>query len=316
MHSVYFEWKGSDETRRQRLYQGQLFAYAPRPAMQRLVAHANAMIAEAFHPLDPQMAQYDLSVEQFVAICAPLKPRFIHHPTTIALLQQVVQEYGCDPETTYLDVPRLRMVTSDGYLTSGVGYAHPPHRDTWYSAPQQQINWWLPLHDIETEMSMAFHPAYFDRAVKNGSGDFNYYEWNAVGRKDAAKYIHTDPRKQPKPEEPVALDPQVRLVLPAGGVVQFAAAHLHSTVANTSGLTRFSIDFRTVHLPDVVARIGAPNVDSAAHGTSLRDFMQVATLERVSEAVAHAYDDVEAPDEAKVFRPELAREPVSARRRR
>ena len=83
MHSVYFEWAGREAERRQRLYQGQLFVYAPRPAMLRLVAHANAMIAEAFHPLDPQTAQYEMPVERFVAICALLKPRFIHHPTTI-----------------------------------------------------------------------------------------------------------------------------------------------------------------------------------------------------------------------------------------
>ncbi len=91
------------------------------------------------------------------------------------------------------------MVTSDGYLTSGVGYAHHPHRDTWYSAPMAQLNWWLPIYDIVSEQSMAFHPHYFDTPIKNGSADFNYYEWNASGRKDAAKQIKKDTRKQPKP---------------------------------------------------------------------------------------------------------------------
>ena len=32
---------------------------------------------------------------------------------------------------------------------------------------------------------------------------------------------------------------------------------------NTSGVTRFGIDFRTVHLDDVVERNRAPNIDSA-----------------------------------------------------
>ena len=128
------------------------------------------------------------------------------------------------------------MVTSDGYLTSGVGYAHHPHRDTWYSAPMAQLNWWLPIYDIETEQSMAFHPYYFDKPIKNGSAEFNYYEWNAVGRKGAATQIKTDTRKQPKPEEELThLDPQLRLVPPAGGIVLFSPQHLHSTVANTSG---------------------------------------------------------------------------------
>ena len=76
-----------------------------------------------------------MPVEKYVEICTPLKPGFIHHPKTKGLIRDIMEEFRCDLEKTYIDVPRLRMVTSDGYLTSGVGYAHHPHRDTWYSAP-------------------------------------------------------------------------------------------------------------------------------------------------------------------------------------
>ena len=306
MHSIYYDWNGPEDVRRQRLYEGQLFVYSPRPSMMRLIEHARKMIEEAFSPIDPQRAQFHMKVEQYVEICTPLKPAFIHHPQTKQILQEVVTEYGCSLESTYIDVPRLRMVTSDGYLRSGVGFAHHPHRDTWYSAPMQQINWWVPIYDIESEMSMAFHPEYFGKPVKNGSESFNYYEWNAVGRKDASKMIKTDTRKQPKPEEPLKLDPQVRMVLPAGSVVLFSAAHLHSTVDNNSGIARYSIDFRTVNFDDVVNRRGARNIDSHCHGTSLRDFMKGDDLSRMPEDVVKMYDDVEAPEEAKIFKPELA----------
>jgi len=144
MHSIYYNWNGPEEIRRQRLYEGQLFVYSPNPAMMKLVDHARKMIEDAFHPVEPRKAQYSMPVEEYVRICTPLKPGFIHHPETKKILQQVVSEYGCGLEKTYIDVPRLRMVTSDGYLTSGVGYAHHPHRDTWYSAPMMQINWWVP----------------------------------------------------------------------------------------------------------------------------------------------------------------------------
>ena len=56
------------------------------------------------------------------------------------------------------------MVTSDSYLTAGVGYAHPLHRDVWWSAPHAQLNWWLPVYEFDTECSMAFHPRGLDRA--------------------------------------------------------------------------------------------------------------------------------------------------------
>lgn len=306
MHSIYYDWNGPEAVRRQRLYDGQLFVYSPRPAMLKLIGHARTMIEKAFDPIDPRKAQFHMPVEKYVEICTPLKPGFIHHPDTKKILQSVVAEYACDLETTYIDVPRLRMVTSDGYLTSGVGYAHHPHRDTWYSAPMMQINWWVPIYDIETEMSMAFHPEYFDKPIKNGSDGFNYYEWNSVGRKDASKHIKTDTRKQPKAEEQLELNPQVRMVLPAGSVVLFSAAHLHSTVPNTAGLARYSIDFRTVNIDDVKAKRGAPNIDSRCHGTSLRDFMKGTDLTRMAEETVKEYDDVEAPEEAKIFKPEMA----------
>jgi hypothetical protein len=195
------------------------------------------------------------------------------------------------------------MVTSDGYLTSGVGYAHHAHRDTWYSAPLSQLNWWLPIYEIESESSMAFHPAYWSKGVKNGSSEFNYYEWNSTGRKDAAKHVKSDTRKQPKPEEPMEMDPQVRFLPPAGGLVLFSAAQMHSTVPNTSGRARYSIDFRTVHLDEVESMGGAPNVDSAPKGTSLRDFKRASDLSDMPESLVTPYDDEDARVGELVFKP-------------
>jgi hypothetical protein len=242
--AIYFDSKASDAERRARLFNGDVFVYSPRPSTLALIDFARELIEEAFAPLPPTTAQFDLSVEKFVEIFRPLKPRFIHHPRTMALLRDVVAELGSDLDNTHVDVPRLRGVTSDRYLTAGVGYAFPPHRDTWWSAPMARLNWWLPIYDFGPESSMAFHPNYWTKSVSNGSEEFNYYEYNAVGRKEAAKHIASDTQKQAGPREPMDLDQQIRIVCPPGGVILFAAAQMHSTVPNTSGLTRFSIDFR------------------------------------------------------------------------
>jgi hypothetical protein len=304
VNTVYIDPSVDEAARRQRLYAGQLVVLSPRPSTLALIEHARDMIEGAFDGVDPLTAQYEMPVERYVEICAPLKPAFIHNDTTKRLLKAVVEDFGCDLEQTYIDVPRLRMVTSDGYLTSGVGYAHHPHRDTWYSAPLAQLNWWLPIYDIESESSMAFHPYYFDRAIKNGSADFNYYEWNAVGRKGAAQHVKSDTRKQPKPEEPLEhLQPELRLVAPAGSIVLFAAAHLHSTVPNTSGRARYSIDFRTVNRVDLESGDGAPNVDSYCTGTSLRDFKRGSDFEQLPEELVARYDDESARDGELVFQP-------------
>jgi len=197
---------------------------------------------------------------------------------------------GCDLTKTYFDVPRLRTATSDNYLTSGLAYAFHPHRDTWYSAPQCQINWWLPVYEVVPENCMAFHPRYWTEPIKNSSRGYNYYRWNKESRASAARQIKADTRKQPKPEEPMELDPQLRVVTPVGGLLLFSGAQMHSTVPNTSGFTRFSIDFRTVHLDDVETHTGAPNIDSECTGTSLRDFLRGTDFARLPEDLVAPYD--------------------------
>ena len=143
---------------------------------------------------------------------------------------------------------------------------------------------------------MAFHPQYWSTGVQNGSRRYNYYEWTSTSRVTAAQHITTDTRDQPKPEEPVQLEPQVRVVPEVGGVMLFSGNQLHSTVPNTSGRTRFSIDFRTVDLDDVVSRREAPNVDSECTGTTLRDFLRGKDFERIAESVALSYEGLMTAD--------------------
>ena len=67
------------------------------------------------------------------------------------------------------------------------------------------------------------------------------------------------------------------VILPAPGeVLLFSGAQLHRSVPNTSGFARFSVDFRTVDVPDLLAARGAPLVDVHCTGTAIRDFVNVA----------------------------------------
>ncbi|VTZ20912.1 conserved hypothetical protein [Methylocella tundrae] len=304
MTTVYFDSAVNETTRRALLYAGDIFVYSPRPSTLALIDFARELIDEGFAPHDAEMAQYEMPVDKFVEIFAPLKPRFIHHPKTKALLRNVVAALGCDLDVTHLDVPRLRGVTSDKYLTAGVGYAFPAHRDTWWSAPMAQVNWWLPITTLASESTMAFHPGYWTTPVSNGSEEFNYYEYNSSGRKDAAKYITADLRKQPGPRQPMELDPQIRIVCPIGGVILFSGAQMHSTVPNTSGRTRFSIDFRTVARTDLEIGSGAPNVDTFSQGTSLRDFVRGSDGAPMPDDIVARYDSGDKPEGAMlVFKP-------------
>jgi len=204
-------------------------------------------------------------------------------------------------------VPRLRCAFPKDYLTTGIAYAHHPHRDTWYSAPSCQFNWWSSIYEFVPENGMAFHPPYWGRSTKNGSKNYNYYRWNAEGRKNAAQHIGVDTRVQPHAEEPLELEPEVRYIPPPGGVIVFSAAQLHSTVSNTTNKVRWSIDFRTVNIDDVKQGRGAPNPDTASTGTSLRDFVRVADFSPIAEDIVARYDDGTSQVGTAVYEPELVK---------
>lgn len=291
MNTMYFNSILDDAARRRRLYEGQLFVYAPVPSSIALCQFADELIRKAFGNLSPEKAQYSLPVEEYAAVLSRLKPLFINHPRSKECIQGILSDFGCDLNKTYFDVPRMRTSTSDGYLTSGIAYAWHPHRDTWYSAPFCQINWWLPIYEIEANDGVAFHPRYWSSPINNDSQRYNYYEWNKVHRPSASQFLREDPRPLPRPIEPVEMEPQVRPVCPVGGVIMFSGAQLHSSVPNNSGKTRFSIDFRTVHLDDLTAKAGAPNIDSHCTGTSVRDFLRASDLSRVPEEIVLLHDD-------------------------
>jgi len=291
-NTVYYDAAVSDDVRRQMLFDGQLFAYSPRPSSLAFITHARQMIEEAFSPLDPELAQHEMSVERYAEILGKLKPAFIHHPESKRYLGNLLKELGCDPDKTYFDVPKMRSSTSGQYLTTGIAYAWHPHRDTWYSAPLCQINYWIPIYDFSSDNAMAFHPRYWNVGVKNDSEQFNYYAHNQQSRgAHVTRFIGSDPRILPKSLESLELDPQVRLIIPAGGIILFSAAQMHSSVPNTSGRTRFSIDFRVVHIDDVEAKRGASQSDEACSGTTMRDYMRVTDLSHIPDELVALYDD-------------------------
>jgi hypothetical protein len=292
----------SDAQRRERLYQGEVFAIPPTPAVAAFAEFAWELIREAFGDLDPITAHHELPVEDYVARLGPLKTGFTHHPHSKELVRDLLVGLGCDPETTYFDVPKLRTVTPASYLTSGLGYNYQPHRDTWYSAPPCQVNWWAPIRGVTRDNCMSYHPDFWQQAARNSSDEFDAYEWNKTARRDAASYIKSDPRPHP---HIVEMDPgaDVRLVGESGSILAFSGAQLHSTVPNTTRDARFSFDFRTVNIADVAAHAGPANVDGHSTGTTLRDFLRIDTLAPLPSELIAEYDDGGSADGVLVFDP-------------
>ena len=206
-----------------------------------------------------------MPVEEFVRRAGPLKTRFTNDLHTKELIRDVLCEFGCDPNDTYFDVPRLRIVPAGGYLSSGVSYAYKAHRDIWYASPTAQVNWWMPVFDVTGERAMSFFGDYWAKTLPNSSADFDYGEWCSVGRKMASSQIKEDTRKHPLPVNDPDPASELRICGTKGDMIMFSASQLHATAPNDSPVTRFSIDFRTIALSDLASKRGAPNPGLARH---------------------------------------------------
>lgn len=136
---------------------------------------------------------------------------------------------------------------------------------------------------------MAFHLHYYPNPVNNGSNKYNYQELNLTSGHEAAKHIKTDTRIHSKPGVEILPDLQLPLVTPLGGLIVFSDAQMHSSGPNSTGKTRFSTDFPTVHLADLEESIGAIGNDSECTGTTMYDYVQVSSLDHIPDEIVRKY---------------------------
>lgn len=288
--SVFIDSDLSDDERRARLYAGDIFIFSPTKASRELAQLGRAMLEDCFAPHHPRDIHNHTTPEDVAERLSKLKPAFIHHPDCKRLIPEIMAEHGIDLDQLYFDVPRMRSAYPHDFLTSGIAYAFHPHRDTWYSAPQCQLNWWLPIYPLDPDNCMGFYPRHFDQPLTNTSDTYNYYEWNTKNRASAAQHVRSDTREQPRSTDPVD-QLTIRYLPPPGGIILFAGAQLHESVQNTTNISRYSIDFRTVHLADVLSKSGAPNIDSHSTGTTMRDYLRASDLSHLPEDAIAQYDD-------------------------
>ena len=259
---------------RQQLYAGNLVILTRLRALGDFVDYPREELAELFKPHDPEHVHEHIDPTEMARILGVWKPHFIHSERSRKLVRAIIQEAGFPAEHTHYDLPKPRTSFPVGHLTTGVAFAFPWHRDVWYSAPAQQINWWLPIFPVRDDNAMSFDLQSFDREVPNSSGTFDYYQNNASRLTTATQVAR---ERQTRPGALNHKPSQELVVLPAPSeVLLFSGAQLHASIPNTSGQARFSVDFRTVDVRDLMAGRAAPLVDAHCTGTAIRDFISVA----------------------------------------
>ncbi len=301
MVNLHIDPAFDDAERRRRLFGGDVLVYTHVPEVAAFAAYTREMITELFAPHDPLTIRHGVlpraTRRHADRVQAALDPR----PAVDGARARVARALGCEPEKIHADVPKLRTAFPQGGLSTGIAYAFQAHRDTWYAAPKAQLNWWMPVWPVAENNIMEFYPHGFGAQVENNSGDYDYYvanTWrgnikNFSGGKDA--------RVHPAPVNGIPADAtRLTVVPPLGGIMLFSGDQLHASIPNTSGITRYSIDFRTVHVDDVRAGVGAPVADVACTGTAMRDFKRMTDGASFTEDEVAPYDSESAEGAAGV----------------
>ncbi len=288
MINLYVNKVIPDQEFRSLIYSGALILYSKLATNADFCDYAKKCVLNEFgDDIDPRLIHVRLPIDEFVKKVAALKAEFTNSIQSKAHIRDFLIEIGQDPKDYFLDVPRIRVVPDYDYLHAGVSYAYLPHRDTWYGAADCQINTWMPIFPISADQTMMLNPYYFDRPVKNTSGDWDLKNWVMNERPAAKQHIAAENRPHPLSLEQIRQETELRVAGESGDMIVFSGAHLHGTVRNNSGQVRFSIDFRIYHCEDLLSRRGARNQDGSAKNIEFgyRDLFRASDFEPYSGVI-------------------------------
>ncbi|WP_233851783.1 hypothetical protein [Paraburkholderia sp. HD33-4] len=271
------------------IYKGDIFLETQLKTAQQLSELAKHSIAQVLgQDTDPHLIHTLMPVKEFVQVVSRIKGQFTNSPQAKEIIRDFIVELGEKPADYLFDVPRLRVVPHYDYLHAGVSYAYKPHRDTWYGSVQCQLNTWMPVFGVTPDTTMSINPEYFSVPVENSSVDWHLADWINNERWKASQTLDEETRVHPVPLEGINTSNELRIGLNGGEMIVFSGAHLHGTVPNRSGKTRFSTDFRLMHVEDLKAGRGAINVDNGCPDpeAGFKDYFYADSFNRFQEVLA------------------------------
>ena len=267
--------EGGCEVLRAALYAGTVFLLPPSDASRAFADAAEELVVASFGP-EPRAITGRLRGAEIFAAVGRMRRAVFLEPRYHALARACIDALGFDDPRVALDPARLRAVLDRGHENPAARAAYFGHRDTWYGNPACVVTVWIPLSDLPHEETFFLYPQAFARPLANDSDRFDYPSWvgDDWGRKigwqaSPAGVEAPYPTAQPDAD----LGPPLGFAARRAECLVFSGSHVHATRPITTGRTRFSLDFRFVHLDDAAAGRGAPDPDNRSRGSALHDYV-------------------------------------------
>lgn len=277
---------GSARQFHDRIYAGEIIRIAELPAMAALVALTRAWLEDALHPWAPPEIHRYLSHDEQTLRFAQCQNAFARSKEVREHWRAVVESLGLAPDALACDRLHLRFQphreprqsTPRARTTATIAF----HRDTWGSNLYAQTNWWAPIYPITTGRTFALYPHLWQQALRNCSADFDMRAILERSHRDGRNAVDAD---EAIPHLLEAIDPQqgVAVDIAPGSLIAFSGAHAHAGVGNNTGLTRISFETRSVLIDDVLAGLGAPNIDGHAPWRTPGLFRRISDTRRLND---------------------------------
>jgi hypothetical protein len=267
------------------LYAGEVVRYSGVPETTALIAFTRAFVEERLAPHPVPQIHRCLDPDALAKKLGEVQGAYARSVEAKLLWSALFEAIGLDVRDTARDRLMLRFQAhSDpesprtwSRSTATVGF----HRDTWGTNLAAQINWWAPVWPISAGRTFAIHPDLWDAAIPNNSADFDLQQ--VMDRLRTAPETLGPGQLAPRPTDTVDPKGGVPVVLEPGEIIAFSSAHAHVGVPNHTGLTRISLETRTVSISDTGARRGAPNVDGHARWVAPGLFRRLADEEMLNK---------------------------------
>ena len=248
------------------LYSGQVVRFRDLSEMAAIVAFTRAFVEERLAPFPPIEIHRHIVAEPLAKQLSQIQSEYSRSGEAGRLWAAFFESVGLEPHDTARDRLALRFqVHADcgstlpwSRSTATVGF----HRDTWGTNLAAQVNWWAPVWPITAGRTFAIYPRLWEVPVANNSVDFDLAD--VMERLRSAPETLGPGQLAPRPTQRIDPDEGVPVVLEPGQIIAFSSAHAHAGVANHTGLTRVSLETRTVSVSDVRTGRGAPDMDGHA----------------------------------------------------
>lgn len=278
-----------DERRREIIFGGGIILFKRFERLVALTERVQGVATEIFSPHDPLTAHEQLDRSSYLSRVEKFQRKMTNSPDIKDEFAGILADLGVNNALTGCSRFAFRIQPPAHSHIDRNTATLGPHRDSWYSQDYAQTNWWTPWYPLDVGRSLRIYTKYWHTPMPNTSHGWDLDEFRQaradVTEKNGSFEEVKNAYPPVQPKETLDGSEAMDFVMEPGDILNFSLAHLHEGPPNSSGISRFSTDFRTIHAHDIHSGSLAPNIDSESTGSGIGDFRRLADDQALAEIV-------------------------------